>query len=293
MEIYLVTNTLNSKIYVGQSTKNDPNYLGSGTLISKAIKKYGRQHFKKEILEIVENEDLLDEREIFWIAEFQQKGYQLYNLQEGGRGWSKKVLDEYWKKRRKDEHQALLEKMRSVEQNYECTPVKGYTRRPIAPLVSDDKVCESKLAKKVYKFSKDGELLKVYNSLLEAFISHPQMKSKGNLSSACKGMRNYVGGYRWSYTETPHELKLVIPGRKKGSKDTKKRKTCHSVSITYTIEQYDLDKKLLKIWSTPSEASNILNISRQCLIRACNTELPYKGFLWKKGERNIITQYKD
>jgi hypothetical protein len=50
MIIYKTTNLTNGKIYVGKDRNNDPNYLGSGTLILRAIKKHGRKNFKKQLL---------------------------------------------------------------------------------------------------------------------------------------------------------------------------------------------------------------------------------------------------
>ena len=41
MIIYKTTNLVNGKIYIGQDSNNNPNYYGSGTLLHKAIKKYG------------------------------------------------------------------------------------------------------------------------------------------------------------------------------------------------------------------------------------------------------------
>ena len=55
--VYLTTNLINGKQYVGDHASNDldswktKNYLGSGHYLYYAIKKYGRDNFKKEILE--------------------------------------------------------------------------------------------------------------------------------------------------------------------------------------------------------------------------------------------------
>ena len=48
--IYLTINLINQKIYVGQSTINKLSYVGSGSAIRKAIKKYGKSNFNKVIL---------------------------------------------------------------------------------------------------------------------------------------------------------------------------------------------------------------------------------------------------
>ena len=53
-------------------------------VISKAIQKYGEENFKFFILEEVENNDLLDEKEIFWIAE-KNSYYHGYNSTKGGK----------------------------------------------------------------------------------------------------------------------------------------------------------------------------------------------------------------
>lgn len=67
MIIYKTTNLINNKIYVGQSKNDDDNYLGSGTYITKAIKKYGKSNFKKEILERCSTHEELNRRELYWI----------------------------------------------------------------------------------------------------------------------------------------------------------------------------------------------------------------------------------
>jgi group I intron endonuclease len=87
MIIYKTTNLLNNKIYIGQDSNNNPKYLGSGLLLKKAIIKYGKDNFKKEIIEFCDNKKHLNEREKYWIEEFKSMDKSVgYNLSEGGFG---------------------------------------------------------------------------------------------------------------------------------------------------------------------------------------------------------------
>ena len=86
MIIYKITNLINNKFYIGQDIKNDPKYFGSGKLIQMAIKKYGKENFIKETLEICTDEKQMDEREIFWIKELNATNRKIaYNICEGGK----------------------------------------------------------------------------------------------------------------------------------------------------------------------------------------------------------------
>jgi hypothetical protein len=87
MQIYKITNKLNNKIYIGKDTTSDPNYFGSGKLISRALIKYGKENFKKEIIEECEDYRILSEREIFWINFFGSRDLKKgYNISKGGDG---------------------------------------------------------------------------------------------------------------------------------------------------------------------------------------------------------------
>jgi len=57
--IYKITNKVNNKIYIGVHGTNDlhDSYMGSGISLKRAIKKYGKEHFIKEILHIFESID--------------------------------------------------------------------------------------------------------------------------------------------------------------------------------------------------------------------------------------------
>lgn len=87
MVIYKTTNIINNKIYIGKDESNNPNYLGSGILLNAAIKKYSRENFKKEILEICKDKNELEIREIYWISKFNTTNRNIgYNITEGGTG---------------------------------------------------------------------------------------------------------------------------------------------------------------------------------------------------------------
>lgn len=80
---------INNKIYIGQHHGNfDENYYGSGTIISKIIKKR-KEDLKVELLEICENQDELDKKEIFFINKYNSTDRKYgYNIQTGGQGYN-------------------------------------------------------------------------------------------------------------------------------------------------------------------------------------------------------------
>lgn len=81
MIIYLTTNIINGKQYIGLDTHNDKNYFGSGKLIKLALKKYGKHNFKKEIIDTATTFEELIEKEIKWIDKYNAiKSNQFYNL---------------------------------------------------------------------------------------------------------------------------------------------------------------------------------------------------------------------
>jgi len=87
MIIYKTTNLINNKIYVGKDSYNDPSYIGSGVLIKKDIRKYGKKNFKKEIIEKCETQLDLSKREIYWIKKLNSTNLDIgYNLNTGGSG---------------------------------------------------------------------------------------------------------------------------------------------------------------------------------------------------------------
>ena len=86
MIIYKAVNKVNGKIYIGQTSSNNPNYLGSGSYITRAIEKYGKENFEKEVMAWCYTKEHLDFLEKFYIKLFDSKAPNGYNLADGGDG---------------------------------------------------------------------------------------------------------------------------------------------------------------------------------------------------------------
>lgn len=86
MIIYKTINLKNNKYYIGQDKKNNPEYLGSGLLLNRAIKKYGRENFTKEILCECKTKKELNDMEIYWIKISNSISPNGYNISTGGEG---------------------------------------------------------------------------------------------------------------------------------------------------------------------------------------------------------------
>ncbi len=88
--LYKTTNLLNGKVYYGiHSTNNiEDDYLGSGSYFYRSLKKYGKENFKREILEFFDNREDLVKAEKELVTEDLVKDSNCYNVQVGGEGWN-------------------------------------------------------------------------------------------------------------------------------------------------------------------------------------------------------------
>ncbi len=120
-DIYLITNLVNSKKYVGltkhgihkrwkthvaDSRKEEQ----ASRLLMKAIRKYGEDNFTIEVIDTANNVYEAGEKESYWIKELGTKGSKGYNLTEGGEGVRGYVLTE--------ERRKQLSKQNSGDKNF-------------------------------------------------------------------------------------------------------------------------------------------------------------------------------
>lgn len=90
MVIYKITNLINGKIYIGQTTrsvkerwKSHCNRKDSKSAITSAILKYRKENFTLEIIEKVSIKSI-DRRERYWIKKLNTIAPNGYNLEFGG-----------------------------------------------------------------------------------------------------------------------------------------------------------------------------------------------------------------
>lgn len=86
--IYITENRINGKRYIGQKKSNKflgTKYLGSGSLLHKAIIKYGKDNFTVSMLCECNSKEELDLKEIYYIKLYNaQNDDSFYNLAPGG-----------------------------------------------------------------------------------------------------------------------------------------------------------------------------------------------------------------
>jgi group I intron endonuclease len=84
--VYITTNLLNGKQYIGDHSSNNINdeYLGSGTNIRRAVKKYKKENFKREILEFFDTKQKAFNAQEKYINEYNTLIPNGYNISPKG-----------------------------------------------------------------------------------------------------------------------------------------------------------------------------------------------------------------
>ena len=241
--IYLTTNLINGKRYIGKhfGELND-SYLGSGTLIQRAIDKYGKQNFKKEILYISSSEQENSIKEKEFISAFNAvNDDSFYNLIPGGDGG-----DIF--------HSLPLERQQQIREKASQNN-KGEKNGMYGKHHSEE------TKQKLKQINKDY-------TKTESF--------KRTMSLATTGEKN--GMYGKKHTE---ESKKKMSDSKKGKKlgaengNAKKIRAYKDAEKTILIKEFNtIQEALIFVGTKPTDYSGI---SKRMKINK-----PYKGFYWEK-----------
>lgn len=207
--IYKIYNDINDKVYIGQTgltiehrfkehlakakseeRKNLPIY--------NAMRKYGIDHFFVEQIEETEN---LDEREIYWIKQY--NSYENgYNATLGGGGNARrdyqKIIDLY------KEHQnaTKVAEIIGCERHLICRILKANH----IEVISSAEIIKRDKSKMIGQYNKNTlELLKIYPSAMEAGRQIGNNGASAHIIKCANGNRKSAYGYVWRYIEKEEE----------------------------------------------------------------------------------------
>lgn len=228
--IYIIINRVNGNKYIGLSNnihrrfwehKSSKKKRNSTNLI-KAFKKYHVDNFDFQILELVDDESKLAEREMFWIESIKPE----YNMNKGGNGnLGHTVSNEVREVLRvcgklQWERKTNEEKQRQIKNNlFSCGKgrvVSEETRRKLREVnLGKRHTEEAKLKvsiknkvsmignksgnKKVQRLDINGNFISEHDSIKE--IANELGIHPSNISSVLKGRQLTAGGYKWNYKQ--------------------------------------------------------------------------------------------
>lgn len=221
--IYITTNNINGKKYIGQKKYygNYETYIGSGIALKNAINKYGKENFTREIIENCKTKEELDSREKFWIEYYNAtESEDFYNITSGGDGGFGSGKNSPWYgKHLSDETKEKLSKIKSGENN----PFYGKTHSDEVKKKLSEKALNQRHSKEtrekmsksmkenhadfngknnpranpVNQYSLNGEFIKRWDYAKEA--SRTLDINYSSLISCCTGKYKSSGGFKWEY----------------------------------------------------------------------------------------------
>jgi group I intron endonuclease len=203
-EVYKITNKLNNKIYIGITSQGagvryykhlSDALHGSPFPIHNALRKYGKENFTLEIIELCETSEILKEREKYWIAFYNSTNREIgYNMTEGGNGTFGRLHSEETKEKIRQKalgRKASEETKRKLSQIYKQNYSEAH-RKAVAE-------SNAKRTKAILMFDRQNNLIKEYPSLkLAASENHLHVDTIRNIA---KGKSNGSGEYIFKYKE--------------------------------------------------------------------------------------------
>ena len=241
--IYLTTNLVTNERYIGKHFGElDDSYLGSGIILQRAIQKYGKQNFKRDILYISKDADENNLKEQEFIKAFNAvEDRTFYNISKGGDGGNIFHCLPL-------EQQEQIKKALSVKFSGENNPMYG-------------KHHSEETKEKLRKIDKSYTQTEEYRK---------------NMSKVTSGEKN--GMYGKHHTE---ESKQKMSDAKKGEKIGKNNSNAKGISayldkeMTILIKHFDtIQDALVYVGTKPNDYSGISKRMKE--------NKPYKKFYWKK-----------
>lgn len=206
--IYVITNDINGKQYVGKTNHNIEKRFKEHINDSRrercekrplynAINKYGIEHFSISVLEECSVEDSAN-REIYWINRLQTYGRNGYNATRGGD--SKKYYD--YKEIAIKYQELLSEKETADYFHCDIATVKQACCSQKIRMLNSSEVNKNKYGKKIVMCDMNsGEQIKIFNTIKEAALYLGNLSYSHHIGEVANGIRKTAYGYKWIYVK--------------------------------------------------------------------------------------------
>ena len=255
--IYKITNNVNQKIYIGQTRNlikyrwqhhlwkgNHPEKPDTNYPLYRAMRKYGAENFQIEEIEETTDE-LLNEREIYWIQYYNSYVPNGYNCDLGGAGASK------------FDHQEILDYFLNDGERNACKTARyfGCSLTTVLKLLEANNLSGLGKFQPIYQINiNDGKIINEFESIKAA--QDELNISKTQLWSAVNRQAKTAGGYAWCKVEDYENFQL------QDHIDIKKVRVC----CKETNQIFDSISDAVKWLKENNYASNptTANISKVC-----------------------------
>lgn len=275
--VYLTTNFVNGKQYVGQhlATEFDTKYKGSGTALKYAFEKYGWENFKCEVICWCSTQEELNYREeceIVFHSTFSPNGY---NLKHGG-------LNGKWLvESRKKGSVAQKKRFENPEERKKQSEAhKGQVAWNKGVTPTKEQVEKQKNTLKMYW---DNEENRIKASMAQKKrFENPEERRKA--SDSHKGKKPSIEALK-NMSEAQKKYYAKEENRKKMSESLlnspKAQKRCKKVL------QYTLEGEFLKEWASLHEIQRELGFLISGISQCCRgLKKSYKGFSWRYADNS-------
>jgi group I intron endonuclease len=234
--IYKCTNIINNKVYIGLTTlnlrlritkhKNSAFTNNSMCAFHIAIRKYGWENFKWEVIDTTDTFEELCEREKHWILHYNSYGIGGYNETKGGEGFlgrthtaetRKKISIANKGRKASEETRKRMSETRKLIKGdlHHLYGRRGEECHNFGRTHTDEaksKMSKVKMGKytgkdsphavSIIQLTKDDEFVAVYGSVKDASVAVGGKSP--NIVKCCKGERKTAYGYHWKYEATEH-----------------------------------------------------------------------------------------
>lgn len=305
--IYKITNLINGKVYIGQSrdikrrwSSHRSDFLKDKKdyVLYRAFRKYGIENFSFEVIEKC-SENELDEKEKFYIAEYDSFLGDGYNMTLGGQGVIYPMTEEYRIKQSRNSggepiiqlsldgeyikeffstaeaervlnipHENIIKVLNG---DYKSTGNYIFVRKALYDPAKIYRCQRVKDARPVKQYSLEGIFIREYKNEIEA--SKLTGICNVSISAVCchKGKHKTAGGFQWVFVGDEQSIRPIKPWEK-------------------PVDQYDKNGVFLNHYETIKQACAATNINNSSITHCCRgRQKSAGGFVWRYScnQKNI------